>query len=96
MRGLRFLAECLLTGEGGGWAHCQAPAFRDWLVGGEWSAADKRNLFPSFTGGGEGTASTCTDLSRILFLLLPTGEGDGCGPSPASIIYSATIILYKS
>ena len=33
IRALRFLAECLFTGDGGGWVHCHPPAFRDWLVG---------------------------------------------------------------
>ena len=87
MRGLRFLADCLLTGDGGGWAHCQPPAFTDCLFGGEWSSADKRNLFPSFTRVAEGTASTSSDVPRLLFHLLLTGEGDGCWPSPVSILF---------
>ena len=87
MRGLRFLADCLLTGDGGGWAHCQAPAVTDCLFVGEWSSADKRNLFPSFTRVAEGTASTSSDVPRLLFHLLLTGEGDGCWPSPASILF---------
>ena len=87
MRGLRFLADCLLTGDGGGWAHCQAPAVTDCLFGGEWSSADKRNLFPSFTRLAEGTTSTNSDVPRLLFHLLLTEEGDGCRPSPASILF---------